>query len=290
MPSDIEMERTNTAQAQTNLVATAPESSFDGQFVFAVGVGALRNQFLNGFSAQGYSGGTGVTGFGGGGGTGVSGKGGARGKGVDAGAGVIGVGGLSDRFRGPDSAGGDNRNPNAPGVVGISGDPESNGQSTTLAETANVGVFGQGGDRVENTRRQDAVPDYVVGPAFAGAGVIGRGGAHLSNNGYPNITPHPVGGGGAGIVGIAGGTKPPNPDQYEGVGVFGISNSGAQLRLFPILKSPSEVPQGKARIGDLLVTITPRDEPQGNVDTAQLWFCFKIDSNGTPTWLKVAFA
>jgi hypothetical protein len=167
MPSDIEMERTNVAQAQTNLVA---DGNFHGQFVFAVGVGAppagdLQSSFLNGFSAQGYSGGTGVTGFGGGGGTGVSGKGGAGGKGVDAGAGVIAVGGLSDRFRGPDSAGGDNRNPNAPGVVGISGGEERS-QSTTLAETANVGVFGQGGDRVENTRRQDAVPDFVVGPAW----------------------------------------------------------------------------------------------------------------------------
>lgn len=305
MPNDIEMERTNTAQAQTNLVA---EGHFSDQFVFAVGVTPGVFLSVNGFSAQGYNGGTGVTGFGGDlavvgtlgregvgvsgqggkGGTGVSGKGGAGGKGVDPGVGVKAVGGLSDRTRGSDAVGGDNRSPNAPGVVAISGGSELLGQSTTLAETANVGVFGQGGDQVENTRHDGEHPNFVVGPPFAGAGVIGRGGAHLSNSGHANWTPDPVGGGAAEIVGIAGGTKPPNPDQYEGVGVFGISNSGAQLRLFPILKSPHEVPQGKARIGDLLVTITPRDEPQGNVDTAQLWFCFKIDSNGTPTWLKVA--
>jgi hypothetical protein len=106
-----------------------------------------------------------------------------------------------------------------------------------------------------------------------------------TQTGFAGCETGPVGGGSAGIV--AGGTKSPTPDQYVGVGVFGISDSGAQLRLFPILKAPSEVPQGNARIGDLLVTITPRDEAQGNVETAQLWFCFKI-ADGVPTWLKVA--
>ena len=165
MPHDIETERTTTAHAQTNLVAGRPEDgAFTGDFVFAVGAGGPLPPLsaVNAFSAEGFLEGTGVMGFGGHfAGVGVSGKGGPGGKGVEAtggaaeggksGTGVEATGGLSDRAKGPvtPTDPGNNRNPNAPGVVATSGpsgpsQPIGSSHPITLADTGNVGVFGQG--------------------------------------------------------------------------------------------------------------------------------------------------
>jgi hypothetical protein len=322
MPAnDIQMEHLNLAQQQTNLVAQSQDRSYSGDFVFAVGVDKSMHPLtaVNGFSAEGWREGAGVKGFGGkisgvgvsgeggGDGTGVSGKGGQGGKGVEAtggeampmgvaGSGVEAVGGVSDRTRGPDAAP-DSRDPNAPGVVARSAVSD---QKITLAETGNVGVFGQGGDQADDTMNDGTHTNFTVGPFFAGAGVIGRGGVRMTNNGVANhALARAEEPGSAGIVGISGNTKTPTPDQYVGAGVFGISDSGrggifhskteAQLNLVPVLKSLDEVTPGKSRIGDLLVTINPRDEARGNVPTAQLWFCDLIDTNGQPNWQRVAF-
>jgi hypothetical protein len=275
MPHDIETERTTTAQAQTNLVANRPDDGdFTGQFVFAVGVDEVNNSphsALTAFSAEGFKEGTGVMGFGGGtagvgvsgkggiGGTGVSGKGGPGGKGVEAtggdaregkpGYGVEAVGGLSDRTKGPVTPldPGNNRNPNAPGVVATSGSivatsggsfgPFGSSQPITLADTGNVGVFGQGGDRVDEMKNdtppnEQRRPDFTVGPDFAGAGVIGRGGVFMKNSEanaavvlVTDADGHAVDGS-AGIVGIAGGLTIPQPNMYSNTGVFGQSTTG----------------------------------------------------------------
>jgi len=254
MPDDIEMERTNTAHAQTNLVAkSSDDGGYTGHFVFAVGVDGGNNPLLalDAFSAEGSMQGTGVMGFGGpsagtgisgkGGnaGTGVSGKGGHGGKGVEAtggdaqggdpGSGVEAVGGLSDRVRGPEPTG-NNRNPNAPGVVATSG---GSSQSTTLADTGgNVGVFGQGGDWVDETKNDGTHTDFIVGSSFAGAGVVGRGGVHMKNSQANGAVVRATDGAGApepgsaGIVGIAGGLTMPQPEAYFNAGVFGQSGTG----------------------------------------------------------------
>jgi len=195
--------------------------------------------------------GVGVSGQGGNGGTGVSGKAGAGGKGVEAtgggamggdpGSGVEAVGGLSDRARGPDPTG-DNRGPNAPGIVATSGPQPTPGvvatsvgssQPTPLAQTGIVGVFGQGGDRVDETKNDGTHTDFIVGPDFARAGVIGRGGVFMKNseaNGTDFVRAKDAAGkpvpGSAGIVGIAGGLTMPEPEKYSNAGVFGQSATG----------------------------------------------------------------
>ena len=265
MADDIEMESFNQAKAQTDLVATTDDDGgYTGEFVFAVGVDTVKHppSKLNAFSAEGFREGTGVMGFGGrvsgvgvsgqggNGGTGVSGKAGAGGKGVEAtgggamggdpGSGVEAVGGLSDRARGPDPTG-DNRGPNAPGIVATSGPQPTPGvvatsvgssQPTPLAQTGNVGVFGQGGDRVDETKNDGTHTDFIVGPDFAGAGVIGRGGVFMKNseaNARVALVKDADGnavGGSAGIVGIAGGLPMPQPSAYSNTGVFGQSTTG----------------------------------------------------------------
>jgi hypothetical protein len=146
---------------------------------------------------------------------------------------VEATGGLSDRSKGPNAAP-DNRNPNAPGIVATSGDAS---QSTTLAETGNVGVFGQGGDRVDETKNdtpqgERRQPDFIVGPSFAGAGVIGRGGVHMKNSEANGAVVRATDGAGApepgsaGIVGIAGGLTIPQPEAYFNAGVFGQAGTG----------------------------------------------------------------
>src|SRR5262249_51625288 len=127
---------------------------------------------------------------------------------------------------------------NAPGVVATSG-PISD-QKITLNETGNVGVFGQGGDQVDDIRndtpqgaqRRD---DFTVGPGFAGAGVVGRGGGHMKNseaNGQGFARPKDakgivIPGGSAGVVGIAGGSTMPEASTYFNAGVFGQSTTGS---------------------------------------------------------------
>ena len=146
-----------------------------------------------------------------------------RGRPVEA------VGGLSDRVRGPEPTG-NNRNPNAPGVVATSG---GSSQSTTLADTGgNVGVFGQGGDWVDETKNDGTHTDFIVGSSFAGAGVVGRGGVHMKNSQANGAVVRATDGAGApepgsaGIVGIAGGLTMPQPEAYFNAGVFGQSGTG----------------------------------------------------------------
>ena len=115
-----------------------------------------------------------------------------------------------------------NRGPHGPGVVasaGASAAPSS-------AETGNTGVFGQGGDEVAETRTNGDGQTFVVGPAFPGAGVVGRGGISLSNHEVANGPVVPTENSAAGIVGIAGGLNMPLPAEYSGAGVFGKSNTG----------------------------------------------------------------
>jgi hypothetical protein len=75
--------------------------------------------------------------------------------------------------------------------------------------------------------------DFIVGPSFAGAGVVGRGGLFLKNSfaNDPNIVRATDGAGApvpgsAGIVGIAGGLTMPEPEKYSNAGVFGQSGTG----------------------------------------------------------------
>ena len=264
--SDIQMEHLNEAQQQTTLVAR--DRGYVGDFVFAVGVDGTDAPVtaVNGFSAEGWREGAGVMGFGGGSGVGVSGRGGGNGTGVvgkggidggkgvqasggDArtkggpGTGVEATGGLSDRDKGPVTSAdpGNNSNPNAPGVVATSGPPGvvtiGSSQPITLADTGNVGVFGQGGDRVDEAKNDTPPgephrPDFTVGPDFAGAGVIGRGGVFMKNseaNARVALVKDADGnavGGSAGIVGIAGGLPMPQPSAYSNTGVFGQSTTG----------------------------------------------------------------
>src|SRR5262245_4221363 len=267
---DIQAGRTNRAQSTTFLVGEIPEAhdvGFNGTAVLNVQSDPFDNHpltALNGISGHGFKEGTGVIGRGGdvsgtgvmgvGGGisgVGVSGNGGAEDTGVTAsggaadasgqpGIGVEAVGGLSDRTRGPDPTG-DNRGPNAPGVVATSGPQPTPGvvptsvgssQPTPLAQTGNVGVFGQGGDQVDEIKNDGTHTDFMVGPSFAGAGVVGRGGVRMKNS-QANGTvvratdaagnPEP---GSAGIVGIAGGLPMPSPSAYFNAGVFGQSATG----------------------------------------------------------------
>jgi hypothetical protein len=256
MADDIEMEHFNAAQQQTTLAAR--DRGYVGDFVFAVGVDGSNPPAtaVSGFSAVGWREGAGVMGLGGVSGVGVSGQGGGNGTGVvgkggdhggkgvqasggealpkgEPGTGVEATGGLSDRSKGPDDAP-DNRNPNAPGIVATSG---GSSQSTTLAETGNVGVFGQGGDWVDETKNDTPKgerrrPDFTVGPDFAGAGVIGRGGVRMKNSEANGAVVRATDGAGApepgsaGIVGIAGGLTIPEPKLYSDTGVFGQSGTG----------------------------------------------------------------
>jgi hypothetical protein len=330
---DLVAGRANRADGTTFLVGKIPS---DHDVGFAFGTHVLNVQvetgadhplaLLNGIKGQGFLNGLGIHGIGGTpggsvttGGTGVRGSAGNGGIGVEAfggegtpttepGSGVEANGGTGH----PTGA---NRKPNGPGVVAIAG---GSSQATTLAETGNVGVFGQGGDQVEETKNDGANPNFIIGPDFAGAGVVGRGGINRTNHGAPNSDLETVEGGSAGVVGIAGGSKTPPPPEYSGVGVFGgskshegvkgVSDSGvglsgesshdrgailhstkqAQLNLRPVLTGAGEV-EGKSQLGDLLVTQkTETVEGRGDVVVAHLWFCSMVDADGKGNWVQLA--
>lgn len=247
---EIESGRTTTGESTTVLLGAIPSEqdvNFNGTVILAVGpqegdlhptgtlngiIGIGSNPATPpgipggiGITGEGGSNmGTGVLGNGGGGGTGVEANGGKGGQvvfGIDpAGIGLLARGGAVDNTFAIST----NRAPHGPGVVasaGASAVPK-------LTETGNVGVFGQGGDQVDETRDTGTgSPPIVVGPASAGAGVVGRGGIVRGNNGVPNGPVVNTGGKSAGVVGLAGGLSMPLPGEYAFAGVFGKSDIGA---------------------------------------------------------------
>lgn len=246
---DIESGRTTTGESTTVLLGATPSEqdvNFNGTVILAVGPqeGSLHPKgTLDGIIGRGSNpamppgikGGIGITGEGGSNqGTGVLGNGGGGGTGVEANGGDggqvdsgIDQAGIGLRARGgkfdTDSISATDRSPHGPGVVASAGDSKI----PKLSELGNVGVFGQGGNEVDETKNMGG-PNFVVGPDFAGAGVVGRGGITRGNN--PEVPNGPVidtGGRSAGVVGLAGGLSMPKPEDYSRAGVFGISDTGA---------------------------------------------------------------
>jgi len=307
---DIEAGRMTAAQSTTVIAGQIPTdggAGFNGSFVLHVG--ADENEFsplsaLSGILGAGFKGGAGVTGQGGAaGGTGVIARGAEGSVDTNPGVGLEATGGRSTGSKPTET----DRSPAAPGVIGTA---FASSQPLSVTETGNVGVFGQGGDRIEDTRNLGGA-NFIVGPDFAGAGVVGRGGVNNSNNGVPNGPVQLVSGGSAGVVGISGGTKTPAPDVYPDIGVFGVSDRGAglsgvsnsgrgavlqsekiaQLGLTPSLKSPAALdsaPNAGGRPGDILVTLVKNVEALGNADVAELWFCKAIAADGSTQWVKLA--
>lgn len=341
---DIEAGRITTAESTTHIVGAIPSEQdvgFNGTVILEVGpqvIGELGpRDTLDGIHGigsnppmpPGIPGGVGVIGTGGrNGGTGVLGKGGGGGRGVEA---FGGEGGITGAVSGLDEAGvgvfaqggrifgvdddersllsQTNRSPHGAGVVALAG----GAPPPAPAEMGNVGVFGQGGDQVSSTRRVSSGFDEVIivlGPEFAGPGVIGRGGTTKSNDGIPNTPVASKEGGAAGVVGVAGGAPMPAPTTAFGAGVFGQAASGTgvaghsirgigvvgasqadrggtfssgtapQLQLIPMrLSSPAEL-AGDGRPGDFLVTM--RIDERGT-EIASLHFCTSVGS-----WTQLA--
>ena len=148
--------------------------------------------------------------------TGVEGEG-TRGPGVEGvgsnhstsllGAGVVGRGG-----RQPDENNAE-RTPHGPGVIGIGGG-RAREVKTGNNIAASVGVFGQGAEAEART-----VGGTIHGPALPGAGVVGRGGVSIPNEGP--VAP--------GVIGWAGGADTAPDLAIEGdIGVQGIGGIGVE--------------------------------------------------------------
>ena len=230
---DIEAGRTTTGYSTTFLIAEIPElgsrTGFNGDAVLHVRSQSLPllepRTAVNGIVAAGHRGGRGITGFGGvPGGTGVvalgaEGGGASPGGTTTAGIGVLATGG---RATGPRPTATD-LTLHGPGVVASA---FGSVQRMTLAETAHVGVFGQGGDQISDTRNVGGAT-FTVGPFAAGFGIVGRGGVSRTNGGQPNqplVTTNDVSG--TGVVGVAGGVEIPSPVNAVAAGVMGISDRG----------------------------------------------------------------
>jgi hypothetical protein len=178
-----------------------------------------------------------------------------------AGIGVRGTGGST---QGPNTLG----TPHGPGVVGVGG---GLAVTLTLAESGNVGVFGQGS--VAKRVPAPDQPNSLDGPATQGIGVLGRGGTLEIPNG--EIAPGP------GVVGVAGGIQLPTGVVFD-AGVVGYGETGpggvfrstkvAQLRLLPTLGSPPAA----GLPGDIVVTIE-----QGVPDSAKIYMCV-VGGSGQP--------
>lgn len=237
---DIQAGRTTTMESTTLLLGAKPSEqdvNFNGTVILAVGPqeGDLNPKGpLNGIIGIGSDLGAGIIGEGGSnGGIGVLGNGGGTGVVANGGDGEQVVLGIRPAGIGLLAQGGavkytfaiaTDRALHGPGVVASAGASAV----PTHAEAGNVGVFGQGGDQVDETI--DSGPGrspIIVGPASAGAGVVGRGGITRGNNGVPNGPVVDTGGRSAGVVGLAGGLSMPLPGEYSRAGVFGKSDSGA---------------------------------------------------------------
>lgn len=178
----------------------------EGSGVFGLGSGGER------FGRRG-RGGTGVHGAGGladlspAGGSG----GGAPPPEVLPGTGVLGQGGtITDQNK--------ERRLLGTGVIGVGGDA-GNDDRPSPSNAGSAGVFGQGAEaRIDQVFEGGA--STLVGPAEAGAGVIGRGG-------LPVPREFPVG---AGVIGLAGGHDKPAIDETGGCGVYGLGTIGVRAR------------------------------------------------------------
>lgn len=354
---DIRAGRATSAESTTFLTGAIPSEldvDFNGDFFMEVGPlgGALsprhehsgiRGSGSNAQPPTGTVGGTGVQGIGGAGGTGVQGTGGAGGTGVDAtgGDGLTGNGGAGLTVSGGEGrqsgggsifrpgegivargggfsvsepTSGSSRTPNGPGLVAAAG------QSTTPAQTGNVGIFGQGGNEISKTVKVLG-GTVVLGPDSAGAGVVGRGGKRMSDSGIPDNPLVAIPGGGSGVLGIAGDTDLPVPS--NGIGVLGVSRSGpgvagssgsndgvkgnsrkgsgvtghsvenaggifssgkkAQLRIIPNDGGNPNTAGIPGDPGDILVTL--RTDPELGRKVATLWFRAFDDTGG---WAVIA--
>lgn len=190
-----------------------------------------------------------------------------------------------------------------PGVIGIGGGGEE--PVKPIGDAGSAGVFGQGAaarmERVDNGGMST-----FVGPAEAGAGVIGRGGLTIP----PEF---PVG---AGVIGLAGGrSKPPIAETGE-TGVYGLGRTGvharggggpglrarsdhdrggvfesedaAQIQLVPHrvwrgFETPERgiVPLPKSGQGGDLMTLIDAD------GSCTLWFCVRGSAAGPARWSEV---
>ena len=242
------------------------------------------------------------------------------------GAGVVGKGGTSF-FPAPVAGSPGPGTGNGPGIVGIAGGrqpaPDGNLSQSDLADTANVGVVGFGGDGPKPV----AVGGPFIGPVSAGAGVRGIGGvatvtgAPLTRGGpgvvgvaggvtvpadgaLADIGVAGFGGGGSGVFGVSGGFPGVTGSSTSAAGVAGGSSSGvgvagssgasnggyftsarvAQIHLEPLRDALAD-PNGNipGRAGDLLVLKT-RQEAQ----IVTLWFCRTTGDATSAVWVSVA--
>jgi hypothetical protein len=283
-----------------------------------VGLGGGANI---GSSFLGSQGNLGSVGLGGTGLVGVGGPGDISSEGRAAalslpGAGVVGQGGGS-LFKTPAASSGGPGVGNGAGVVGIAGGrgrpPDFTLSQADLAATANVGVFGFGGDGPKTL----GTPPHegLMGPVSAGAGVRGVGGVagglggpgvvgiagNVAATGIPADSTFGnmgVGGfslDGVGVHGKSGSAAGVSGGSSNGVGVAGDSGSGnggyfssaevAQIHLEPH-KDPLANPNGmvEGRTGDLLVLTIPLP-PDVKEAVATLWFC-RIKGNSG--WVQLA--
>lgn len=230
------------------------------------------------------------------GGAGVAGHGGAgKQKGASIatrpGPGIVGMGGDHEvTLVTPNDS--NVRQPPGVGVVGVAG----GGDTPKWEDTANVGVFGMGGDEVAHkvpVGSPTGTPTTVVGALYPGPGVIGRGGRRRTQNGNdPEVQ---IAGGGAGVVGVSGGSGPLDMNEWRDAGVVGLSTvddtgrggifstrKTPQIRLMPVshaIDAATGMPSVNGEPGDLLVTI----EVVEHVPTASLWFCRQKNN-----WGKIA--
>lgn len=189
------------------------------------------------------------------------------------------------------------------GVIGIGGSGEE--PVEPIGDAGSVGVFGQGAAaRME--RVVAGGTSTLVGPAEAGAGVIGRGG----------LTTPPEFPGGAGVIGLAGGQSKPPIAETGATGVYGLGRTGvnargsggpglnahsdhdrggvfgsenaAQIQLVPHrvrrgFETPERgvVPLPKAGKGGDLMTLVDAD------GSCTLWFCVRGSGAGPARWAEV---
>jgi hypothetical protein len=174
---DIVAGRLNYAETTTRLeghVVRDGLGRFTGDMILRVGPFGMPDSpvdTLDAIHGVGWKGGDGLAGFGS--------------EGSDqnlAGAGVIACGGALDTAS-LILAGQTDRESFGPGIVASAGAARG-ANLPPNKETRNVGVFGQGGDEIVQTIAVLG-GTATIGPEFAGAGVVGRGGIAKTDGGVP---------------------------------------------------------------------------------------------------------